>query len=46
VVGQFLAKGLGKASSPSHKRRMLSLLGGIVRVVLRLRTWWAPNIGI
>jgi hypothetical protein len=35
----------GRASSPSRERHWLILLGGIVRVVFDLRTWWAPNVG-
>jgi hypothetical protein len=27
-------------------KHWLILLGGITRVVLELRTWWAPNVGV
>jgi hypothetical protein len=44
VGGLFGAELCGKSSS--GWRRWLNHLGGIVRDVLELGTWWAPNIGI
>jgi hypothetical protein len=34
------------SGASSGCKRWLILLGGIVRVVFKLRTWWTPNVGI
>jgi hypothetical protein len=43
--GWFWVEVWGKALSPSHERRWLILLGGIISVVFELRTCWVPNVG-
>jgi hypothetical protein len=46
VCGWFWAKAGGKASSLGYERHWLILLGGIIKVIFRLRTRWVPNVGI
>jgi hypothetical protein len=46
IFSKTWVDGSGAASSPSHKRRWLTLLGGIIRVFFELETRWTPNIGI
>jgi hypothetical protein len=45
-VGRWLwVEVWGKASSPGVRRRWLTLLGDIFRVVFELGTRWASNVG-